>query len=346
MKERRRLTVSFLCFYKALMKKIVYWLRNARIVALPQSILPSAVAFCLATNCDGFSVWLGIVAIFGVMAAHLAVNLFDDYFDYVNSGGKSREQMAGEGNMVRVAKSPYLYSGEVTPKKLFGVASIFSAIALAFGLVVFAQRGFIPLLIAVAAGFLGFFYSAKPIQFCYRGLGELVTGVIFGPMLMSGVYYSAAGTFSAEIWPVSAVVGVLVTNILFTHSVMDSSPDTMVGKKTLAGMLKSNRMNLTASAIFNFLPYIIIVVASACGTLPWKYLITLIALPRSIYLFYLLYEFSYHPERQFGKKWWLGPMENWDSVEENNMQWFALRWYLSRNILQLFCIMLVVCALL
>lgn len=328
------------------MNKLLYWLQNARIVAVPQSLLPSMVAFCLATNSTGFTAWIGLISIFGVIVAHLAVNLYDDYFDYVNSGGKSREQIAGETNTVRLAKSPYLYSGEVSPKKLFMVASIFSTVALATGVVVFTQRGITPLLIALAAGFLGFFYSAKPIQFCYRGMGELVTGIIFGPLLMSGVYYAAAGSFSGIIWPVSISVGILVINILFTHSIMDFNPDTNVGKKTLAGVLKSKNLNLAASAIFNFSPYIIIMSYVISGVVPWFYALTFLAIPRSIQLFYLLCEFYKNPKRKFEKKWWMGPMENWKSIEERNMQWFAMRWYLARNITQLFCLILIICAFL
>ena len=327
------------------MNKILYWLKNARIVAIPQSLLPSLVALCLAIDSKSFSIWIGLIAILGVVLAHLSVNLFDDYFDYVNSGGKSREQIAGETEMVRIAKSPYLYSGEVSPKKLFFVASVFSALALAIGTVVFARRGITPIYVALVAGFLGFFYSAKPIQFCYRGLGELVTGIIFGPLMMSGVYYSAAGFFSSEIWPISIAVGFLVINILFTHSIMDMNPDINVGKKTLAGILKTKRLNLAASAIFNFVPYVIITTCMICGVLPCVFILTFLAIPRSIYLFYLLYEFYYNPERQFEKKWWLGPMENWKIIEENNMQWFAIRWYLSRNVLQLFCFLIILISL-
>lgn len=325
------------------MSKILFWLRNARIVALPQSLLPAITALCLAIGTEKFSIALGLLAIFGVIFAHLSANLLDDYFDYVNDKNIQREKLAESKSFVRTEKSPYLYSGEVSPKKLFAVATFFAFIALLFGTVIFATRGFSPLIIALIAGFLGFFYSAEPIKFCYRGLGELITGVIFGPLLMSGVYYAAAGNFSPIIWPISIIVGILVTNILFTHSIMDYNPDVEVGKKTLAGILKSPKLNLSASAIFNFLPYIIIVIAVILNILPIFYLFTFIVLPRSIYLFYLLYEFYYNPTKKFEKKRWLGPMENWDKIEEHNLQWFAIRWYLSRNITQLFCLIVIIC---
>ena len=166
------------------MKKILYWIQNARAYALPQSMLPALVAVFMAVGSDHFSVGLSLVAVFGVMLAHLSVNLFDDYFDYQFHSEDVREQTVAEGQRARIAKSPYLTSGEVTPRKLFFVASLFGLAALLLGCIVFVTRGMIPLYIALAAGFLGFFYSGKPIRFCYHGLGELVTGLIFGPMLM------------------------------------------------------------------------------------------------------------------------------------------------------------------
>ena len=161
------------------MKKIIYWIQNARAYALPQSMLPALVAVFMAVGNDNFSVGLSIVAVLGVALAHLSVNLFDDFFDYQFHSEEVRQQTAAEGQRARIAKSPYLTSGEVTPRQLFFVASLFAIVAILLGCIVFAKRGPTPLYIAIAAGFLGFFYSGKPIRFCYHGLGELVTGLIF-----------------------------------------------------------------------------------------------------------------------------------------------------------------------
>ena len=62
------------------MKRLIYWIQNARAVALPQSALPALVAVFMAVGNENFSIGLSIVAVIGVMLAHLSVNLFDDYF--------------------------------------------------------------------------------------------------------------------------------------------------------------------------------------------------------------------------------------------------------------------------
>ena len=327
------------------MKKIIYWIQNARAYALPQSVLPALVAVFMAAGNDGFSIGLSIVAVLGVMLAHLSVNLFDDYFDYQFHSEEVREQTVAEGQRARIAKSPYLYSGEVTTRQLFFVASLFGLAALLLGCIVFVIRGLIPLYIALAAGFLGFFYSGKPIRFCYHGLGELVTGLIFGPLLMAGVHYSACGTLNMDLYVVSVAVGLWVINILYTHSIMDATADRKVGKKTLSEVLKVRPLQLTASAVFNFTPYIILLVSLLTCSLHPVFAAIFLILPLSITLFYLLYQFCYHPEREFARKWWYGPIEHWDAICEQHLEWFAIRWFLARNILQVASIIFIVCSL-
>lgn len=327
------------------MKRLIYWIQNARAYALPQSVLPALVAVFMAAGNDGFSIGLSIVAVLGVMLAHLSVNLFDDYFDYQFNSEEVRQQAVSEGLRARIAKSPYLTSGEVTPRKLFFVASVFALVAMLLGCIVFIERGLIPLYIALAAGFLGFFYSGKPIRFCYRGLGELVTGLIFGPLLMAGVHYAACGALNAGVWVVSVAVGLWVVNILYTHSIMEISTDKKVGKKTLAEVLKTKPLQLAASAVFNFTPYMILLIALLFGHLQLVFAVIFLVLPRSIALFYLVWQFCYHPEREFKRKWWYGPIEHWDAISENHLEWFAIRWFLARNILQSASLGFIICSL-
>ena len=65
------------------MQTIRFWFKNARVQALPQSVLPALLAVCLAASSTGFSLTLGILGVLGVIMGHLGLNLFDDYFDYL-----------------------------------------------------------------------------------------------------------------------------------------------------------------------------------------------------------------------------------------------------------------------
>ena len=47
-----------------------------------------------------------------------------------------------------------------------------------------------------------------------------------------------------------------------------------------------------------------------------------------------------NPEFVPEKKAWLGPMENWEEIKKNNAHNFMIKFYLSRNIMMLFTILL------
>ena len=64
------------------MNTIHFWLKNSRDISLPQSSLPCLTAIVLCIGQEGFVWWLALPVLLGVCAAHLGMNLADDYFDY------------------------------------------------------------------------------------------------------------------------------------------------------------------------------------------------------------------------------------------------------------------------
>ena len=324
------------------MNKIGFWINNARHIALPQSILPALLAFAMAGTHPDFSWWLGLVALFGIICAHLGMNLADDYFDYKVKSGENRNEMAAEGMRARIAKYPYLTSGQATVKQLAGAIVVFLLIASICGAVILYFRGINILYLALIAGFLGITYSGWPFRLCYHGYGELVIGLMFGPLLMIGMQYAAAGVFDATIVLVSVPVGLLVTNIVYSHSIMDAIPDEKVGKMTFARLLAKPKWMIFFSGIFNLVPFVIIAVGVALGLLHWAYLSIFILLPMAIYLVNSLNQFVHHKTVDIQLKPWMGPMGEFDKYREVGIDWFMLRWLIARNLVTFFCLILAV----
>ncbi len=324
------------------MNKIGFWINNARHIALPQSILPALLAFAMAGTHPDFSWWLGLVALFGIICAHLGMNLADDYFDYKVKSGENRNEMAAEGMRARIAKYPYLTSGQATVKQLAGAIVVFLLIASICGAVILYFRGINILYLALIAGFFGISYSGWPFRLCYHGYGELVIGLMFGPLLMIGMQYAAAGVFDATIVLVSVPVGLLVTNIVYSHSIMDAIPDEKVGKMTFARLLAKPKWMILFSGIFNLVPFVIIAVGVALGLLHWAYLSIFILLPMAIYLVNSLNQFVNHKTIDIQLKPWMGPMGEFDKYREMGVDWFALRWLIARNLVTFFCLILAV----
>lgn len=324
------------------MNNIKFWFINARPTALPQSLLPSLTAIALAFSSTGFSWWLSIFAVLGVVAAHLALNLFDDYFDYIKKKSDYRDELVHEGFRARIGKSPYLTSGKADLKQLLAACLMFSVVAFFFGSIILYYRGNFILYIVVATIILGFFYSAPPLRLSYHGFGELLIGIIFGPLNMIGTYYAACGEINMSVVLISIPIGLLVMNIIYIHSIMDFIPDKKIGKKTMAVLLNNTTAMLIVLFFILFLPFGLIAYGIIAGYLSAAYWFVFLTLPVAISLFYLMIEYVKHPDRKFTPKFWMGPMNNWKAIKAAGIDWFMIRWLSARNLLSFFCFIILI----
>ena len=324
------------------MNTLKFWIKHARDIALPQSILPALLAVSMAAVHPDFSWWLALVALFGVACAHLGFNLADDYFDYRHNDVEARKKVTAEGFRTHMEKCHYIESGEATPKELLMAMCAFLAVAGVAGGVVWWFRGWPVAVLTLAGLLLGISYSGKPLELGYHGLGELVIGVMFGPLLMIGMQFAACGVFDDKIVWVSAAVGLLVTNIVYSHAVLDLKADAQAGKMTFARLLRTRGAMLSFSGLFNLLPFAILIVGVAVGQLHWAYLSVLPLLPMSIYLIYSLAAHLNDKTIPFEPRWWMGPMGNFELYRRHNMDWFLIRWLVARNLVTFFCLVLAV----
>ncbi len=322
------------------MAKVLAWIRNARHQALPQSVFPALAAVCMARTVDGFSWGWALCACIGVAAAHLASNLADDYADFRHNSEMIRNHLAE--NQLRKEKCEYLFSGAFSLKQLKGAVACFGLIAAALALAIGLKRGLPVLYLMLATGFLSYFYSGAPLRLSYHGMGEGLIGLVFGPLLMAGVYFSACGTWSGALSWVSIAVGLLVFNIVYTHSMMDVQADAAIGKRTLAVVFPNSSLQLFFSFLGNFLPFVLVEAGVLAGILPAVFHCVWIAFPMALALFVLMCSHFRHPERQYRPKWWMGPMpvKQWDAIVQLQLDAFLLRWFLARNLTTFFCLLL------
>ena len=304
--------------------------------------MPALLALSLAIPAPGFSWWLSLLALIGVVCGHLGLNLFDDYFDYRKRKTNYRDELAHEGFRARIGKCLYITSGQTTMAKLLAAATIFCAIALVIGLVIFYFRGVFVLYITLAVAVLGLSYSAPPLRLSYHGMGELLIGLIFGPMNMIGSYYAACGAISGSIIFISVPVGLLVMNIVYVHSIMDFIPDKKIGKRTFAVLLNSKAGMLITLAIILSAPFIIIAAGILTHNLSPLYWLLFLSLPMAYSLFRLMVEFVKNPEKKFSPRFWMGPMGDWEHIENAGIDWFMIRWFSARNLLTFFCLTIIV----
>lgn len=318
---------------------ITFWINNARIKhAAPQSVLPAILAVCMASTYASFSLILSVLAIVGIVLGHAIGNLFDDYFDFTRKHDPTDEKPEHRGIRSYRTKCPYITSGATTPKKLLFVSCLLSVAAIAIGLILIYYRGIGILYFMAISGILIISYSGIPLRLSYHGLGEILIGILFGPLNMIGVYYAACGTIDITVILVSIPVGFFVANILYVHSILDFEPDKEVGKNTLAVLIDNKKAMLVAEFIFIFAPYAIIAYGILAGYIPSYFWLLMFTLPLAVYLFYMMVEFVRNPERKFDRRTWMGPIGRWEQAKKMGTDWFMLRWMIARNLLSSFCI--------
>lgn len=328
------------------MNKFKFWIDNARPISLPQSMLPALTAVALCVGSGSFSVVAAIASVIGVICLHLGLNLLDDWYDYKVGSADARQAVANEGFRGRMTKYPYLTSGEATPAQLLKVVFCFLGVAALMGLVVMYIRGWMILGWMTAGLLIGVSYSGWPLKLGFRGLGELVIFLMFGPLMMTGVYYAVTGTLDWKITWLSIAVGLLVTNIVYSHSVLDAIPDQKMGKKTMAHLMGSAKGQIFLSAFLNLVPYVMVVVAVILRQLHPAYLAVLVLLPISLWLVNSLNEHVNGREVELETKKWMGNMGEWEKYKEAGVAWFLLRWLNARNIVTRFCLIIIIVNLL
>ncbi len=316
---------------------IGFWWRVSRAFSLGQTVFAAAVAVCVALNYPNFNALYAILAVIGVMCAHLCINLLDDYFDFITGDVAKREEIKAG---VRSDKCEAIQAGQTTPLGVFVCASVLGLTALGCGWLIFLQRGLPILILALIGAFLGFFYSAPPFKLSFHGLGEVIVGLMFGPLLMNGIFYSATGTLSLQILLLSLAIGSLVINILYVHSIMDVELDKKCGKRTLAGILPNKYFAFVMFLFFALYPYWIVTVGAYRYGMPVLSVAVFLTLGLTGVLIKFMWETTVGSTKKHTPRFWMGPMENWERIKEFDVEWFYIRWLLARNITMFFCVIL------
>lgn len=332
------------------MSTLRFWLKNSRNISLPQSALPCLTAIVLCIGQDGFVWWLAFPVLLGVCAAHLGMNLADDYFDYRHDS-RLRSDLSSTSIRARMEKCHYIRSGETTVHALGKAVAGFLCFAASMGLIAVVAQWLLHgwqavmgiLLYALLGLLVGINYSGKPLELGFHGWGELVIGLMFGPLNMLGVQAAMTGIiFSLPMLCMSIGIGCLVVNIVYVHSVMEVNADAELGKMTFARLLRKPTWRIAFVAIFALMPFVMLALGIGLGWWsPW-YLLTVVTLPMSVYLIYSTHHFVYGLPCADTPRWWMGPMGKWDDYVKAGIDWFLIRWLLARNICTFFCLILMI----
>jgi 1,4-dihydroxy-2-naphthoate octaprenyltransferase len=247
------------------------WLVLTRAAVLPMTVTAGLVAGLLAVPDDDFNTGWYALAFLGIVLAHVANNLMNDLFD--SSTGLDT------ADYPRALYSPHpVLTGMITKKGLAVASLAVNLVDLAVGLVLFRARGWPVIAFALAGFLLSAAYTAPPIRLKKRGLGEPDVLVVWGPLMVGGVYYSAVGSIPWEVYAASIPYGLLCTTVLMGKHVDKAPWDEKEGIRTLPVILGSTRaLAVTRGMMVAF--YVTAAASVAIGALPWPVAIVAVGIP-------------------------------------------------------------------
>ncbi len=226
-------------------------LRIAWMLVRPESLafsigpMIAVLASCIAR---GFKIDFGlaVTAFFGVIAFHLAVNLFNDVNDHI----QGRDRMRSQGG------SRVLQFGWARAVNVRRVAWLLACVALFCGLPsLISGRAWI---VAGAATLVGFELVFQKFKLQARGWAEGFAFLLMGPLLTSGYAWSFTGQLIWDMFVLGAIFG--STALMYFHSANFENimPDRQAGVRTWA-----TRTGFDASKNFFYFTAALVLMASA-----------------------------------------------------------------------------------
>jgi 1,4-dihydroxy-2-naphthoate octaprenyltransferase len=170
-----------------------------------------------------------LLVMLGLILNHLALNMTDDYYDFRHLV----DVFAREGRNPYAGGSGMLSVGLIQPKNMRQVFTAFYVIAIAIGLFLGITRGPFVLVLLVFGFFCAFFYTAPPIKFGYRGVGEIAQLLCFGPGIGLGAYYVQAQKISWEAFWGTLPFGIMLFSMITVNEIPDYLEDRKGGKLNL-----------------------------------------------------------------------------------------------------------------
>jgi 1,4-dihydroxy-2-naphthoate octaprenyltransferase len=253
-------------------------LRTTRLPFLSATIVPVVLGIVIAARQGSFDLLTALLTVVGAAFVQLGLNVANDVFDSV--------QGADEANVTPTkfsGGSRVIQYGLVSLRQMAGLATTFYVLAGIIGLVLLGLRGSTALLVIGVVGFIvSLGYTAPPLKFVYRGLGEIAVAIGFGPlMLLGGYVVQTRGALSWEPFVASLPVALLVALILYVNEIPDRRGDARVGKRTLpvrfskAAVIGGYRGAAIAA-------YVILVAGVVAGLLPIPALLALFTIPLAL----------------------------------------------------------------
>ncbi len=269
----------------SLSTKIFSALVVTRAPFLSASIFPVLIAGAYVAQVGAFSWPAFLLALVGAASVHIAANTWNDMYDWQSGADKINHDYF----LPYSGGSRAIELGLITERGLMKIALGAIAVAFACGLGIAALGSPVVLPLGLLGALAAWTYTAPPIRLiARRGLGELLIGVAFGPLLSVGAVAAVTGSIDPIAALLGIPVGLLTTAILWINEFPDAPSDALAGKTHLVVTIG------TSAARWGYVALIAVAFGTlaalvALGALAPTALLALITLPLAIRSTYILF---------------------------------------------------------
>jgi 1,4-dihydroxy-2-naphthoate polyprenyltransferase len=247
------------------------YLRLCRPHTLTASFVPVLIGTVYALSYGHFRAGLFGAMFVASILIQIATNIFNEYYDY--------KRGLDDENSVGIAGS--IINGGLTPRQVLAAARYVSAVALLLGLYLSASTSWWLLPIGLLCIAAGYFYSGGPFPLSATPLGELVSGLLMGLVIITISFFILTGVVTAGIALISVPTSILIGAILMANNIRDLENDKKNGRHTLAILLQKEKAVYCLVGMFAVSYAWIVLLVSTGNLSPWS-LLSFASLPKAI----------------------------------------------------------------
>ncbi|MGH0032294.1 MAG: prenyltransferase [Myxococcota bacterium] len=256
------------------MDPVSKWLLIVRASVFPMTIISALIGGLLAAGAPTANWLYFTLAFVGLVAAHAANNMINDYFDL--EGGVDSDEY------IRAQYAPHpVLSGMISKKGLLIAIAVVNFLDLIILLYLTDARGWPVAAFALMGLFISVFYVAPPVKLKHHGMGEPGVFIVWGPLMIGGTYFVTTGVLEPWVLVASLPYAILVTCVLMGKHIDKFEADSAKGIRTLPVILGRERaVFLTQELFVSF--FVLTAILVLTGTLGVWALITLFAAPQLV----------------------------------------------------------------
>lgn len=241
------------------MDRLSFWLKEIRAPFLSLSLVLVFLGTSIAFSEGVFHLWRALLALIGLAALHISVNVLNEYSDFQKTGidlYTSPTPFSGGSGM--------LVAGKIAPAQAYVVGIGFLALGAGIGLFFLWLTNLWLLPLLLLGGFAVYFYTDFLARYA---LGEVFAGLGLGALPVLGASFVQTEHYSIQAIAGAIPAGILTFNLLLINEFPDLEADTWGGRKNLLIVLGA----LTGGRIYTGLlvfMYIWIAGAALAGVVP------------------------------------------------------------------------------